>query len=195
MSSPLSISGDSEIQSYPDWRGAGRPFELVELPRQFDGRTQEPSPATPGRGKKAQGAKTARGLLGLRIMTKHAVKRDPPEKSPTRKVSAHRKSVAHSRPDSGEAFLHDPTELHPRMHSNDELAEMLGEEFVRAATSGEDTDSDDVGAIAKDALGNSFNSFPVAEASAPTGQDTTPLEREPTSTPRPKQMRIKFGLS
>jgi hypothetical protein len=43
--------------------------------------------------------------------------------------------------------LRDPTEANPRMHSSDPLAEMLGEEFVQAATSGEEAYSDDVEAV------------------------------------------------
>ena len=62
----------------------------------------------------------------------------------------------HVRPDSGEAFLRDPTEADPRMHSSDPLAEMLGEEFVQAATSGEEAYSDDVEAVTTEELGGPF---------------------------------------
>lgn len=62
----------------------------------------------------------------------------------------------HVRPDSGEAFLHDPTEADPRMYSSDPLAEMLGEEFVQAATSGEEAYSDDAEAVTTEELGGPF---------------------------------------
>lgn len=55
--------------------------------------------------------------------------------------------VRHGRPDSGEAFLPDPTEARPHVHSQVPLANLLGEETIRAATSGEDPLMDDLNAV------------------------------------------------
>jgi len=58
-------------------------------------------------------------------------------------LTAQQPAAPHARPDSGEAFLQDPTETHPRMHSDDVLAEVLGEDYVRSATSGEEYSTSD----------------------------------------------------
>ncbi|MBI5513720.1 MAG: hypothetical protein HY909_08120 [Deltaproteobacteria bacterium] len=44
-------------------------------------------------------------------------------------------------PDQGEAFVHDPR-LTRRAHASDELAEALAEEYLAAATSGEEITED-----------------------------------------------------
>lgn len=70
------------------------------------------------------------------------------------------------RPDSGEAFLHDPTEADPRVHSREPLAEMLGEEFVKAATSGEEAYSDAADAVTTEEVGGPFSEGVVSDEPA-----------------------------
>jgi len=73
--------------------------------------------------------------------------------TPTRQRAAEPPASAHhERRDSGEAFLHDPTAARPQMHSEDALAEILGEDYVASATSGEETspatvDEVDIGVV------------------------------------------------
>jgi hypothetical protein len=94
-------------------------------------------------------------------------KRATPSKSLVAKPKAphaHANSPAHARiqrPDSGEAFLHDPTESNPRMHSSDPLAEMLGEQFVEGVNAGEEAYSVDVDRMTTDELGGPFTTFAV----------------------------------
>ena len=59
-------------------------------------------------------------------------------------------AVRHGRPDSGEAFLPDPTEARPHVHSQVPLANLFGEDTIRAATSGEDPLMDDLNAVTEE---------------------------------------------
>lgn len=105
----------------------------------------------------------------------------------------------HKRPDGGNAFLRDPTTDDPRMFSNDPLAEMLGEECVQAATSGEEAYSEDVDGMTTEEFGGPFTTFSV-DADGVTEEPESPpalgLE-EPslaaTSTRLPPGPRLQSG--
>jgi hypothetical protein len=96
--------------------------------------------------------------------------------------------VKRGRPDTGDAFLRDPTEALPRMHSGDSLAEMLGEEFVQAATSGQEASSADVDGVSEEEeFGGSRAIFAVGASAAPaTKKASTVTKRAIQDKGRPK---------
>jgi hypothetical protein len=83
--------------------------------------------------------------------------------------------ASHGRPDSGDAFLRDPTEANPRMYSKESLAEMLGEEFVQTATSGQEAYTLDVDeAFEEEEFGGSRSTFSVEPVKNQRASTTLP---------------------
>lgn len=91
--------------------------------------------------------------------------------------------VHHERTDSAEAFLHDPTETRHRGRDEDPLAEMLGEDYVQAATSGESSYAEVADAVTMEELGGPFLESSSAEELADDEPETPEATREPFPTP------------
>ena len=81
-------------------------------------------------------------------------------------------STHHERSDSAEAFLHDPSAPSPRK-SEDPVAEMLGGEVIRDATSGGESRADDFDEAPGEA-GNAFDDAFVEDAVITDDIDETP---------------------
>ena len=56
----------------------------------------------------------------------------------------------HDRDDSGEAFLHDPTEFNHHVRSDEQNAELFGQEFMKAANSGDDMFMEDINEVTQE---------------------------------------------
>jgi hypothetical protein len=86
-----------------------------------------------------------------------------------------------SRRDDGTAFLPDPQQG-ARARSNDDLAEVLGEEYIASATAGEDVNEDVRDEIVPEELGGPFLEAPAQtelvddiDASNPEGAEAEPF--------------------
>ncbi len=77
------------------------------------------------------------------------------------------------------------------MHSDDPLAEMLGEEYVQAATSGEEAYSVDVDGVTAEEFGGPFSTFSVGQAAAKDSGDEPRVVHKSKATSRPKRARAK----
>lgn len=89
-------------------------------------------------------------------MSTFTIRSNKPSKFSHRRVTRIRKKhkallVGHQeRDDSGEAFLHDPSEFNLQVRSDEPLAEMFGQEFLKAANSGEDMFMDDIDEVTQE---------------------------------------------
>ena len=97
--------------------------------------------------------------------------------------------VHHERSDSAEAFIHDPTETRHRAQDEDPLAEMLGEDYLQAATSGESSYAAAADAVTIDELGGPFLESSSAEEIAEDEPETPEATREPFPTPHGRSVR------
>jgi hypothetical protein len=98
--------------------------------------------------------------------------------------------VHHPRTDSAEAFVPDPTETRHRAADEDPLAEMLGEDYVQAATSGESTYADVADAVTMEELGGPFLESSSADEIADDEPETPEATREPFPTPHGRNVRV-----
>jgi hypothetical protein len=90
---------------------------------------------------------------------------------------------AHQRSDDANAFLPDPEGGPAR--SPDELSESLAEEFVEAATSGEDRDEEVLDASFPEEMGGPFIETGPAEELAGSVDDMNPADADREPLPRP----------
>jgi hypothetical protein len=98
-----------------------------------------------------------------------------PGNKPISRPFAHR----HERSDDGNAFFPDPEGGPAR--TSDELAESMAEEFLQAATSGEDTAEDVLDQVVAEELGGPFVETSALEEFAGGTDESNPpdAEREP----------------
>jgi hypothetical protein len=89
---------------------------------------------------------------------------------------------AHERRDDANAFLPDPDGGPAR--APEDLSETLAEEFVAAATSGEDRDEDFLDATVPEEIGGPFIETSAAEEMAGSVDDLNPPDAEPEPFPR-----------
>ena len=97
--------------------------------------------------------------------------------------------VHHPRSDSAEAFVPDPTETRHRAADDDPLAEMLGEDYVQAATSGESSYADVADEVTMEELGGPFLESSSANELADDEPETPEATREPFPTPHGHPVR------
>jgi len=111
-------------------------------------------------------------------------KRGGPEPVTARSARGARISEAraHERPDDANAFLPDPDG--GPMHAPDDLSETLAEDFVKAATSGEDPDEEILDAAVPEEIGGPFIETTAAEELAGSVDDLNPSDAEPEPFPR-----------
>jgi hypothetical protein len=86
------------------------------------------------------------------------------------------------RSDEANAFLPDPNGGPAR--SPDDLSENLAEEFVEAATSGEDRDEEELDASVEEEVGGPFVETSASEELADSVDDANPADAEPEPLPR-----------
>jgi hypothetical protein len=89
---------------------------------------------------------------------------------------------APDRPDDANAFLPDPNGGPAR--APDDLSETLAEQFLEAATSGEDRDEEALDATVPEELGGPFIETSAAEELADSTDDVNPADAEPEPLPR-----------
>jgi hypothetical protein len=89
---------------------------------------------------------------------------------------------ARERPDDANAFLPDPDGGPAR--SPEDLSETLAEEFVHAATSGEDRDEEMLDATVPEEIGGPFIETSAEEELAGSVDDLNPSDAEPEPFPR-----------
>lgn len=87
------------------------------------------------------------------------------------------------RKDDGEAFLPDPQQG-GRSHVNDDLAEMAAEDFISAATSGEEQGQENRDRVVAEELGGPFIESTAAEELADDEDETNPAGAEAEPFPR-----------
>ncbi len=103
-------------------------------------------------------------------------------KAKARHVAKKAVLVRHERTDSGEAFFPDPSDMRHRSNLKDPLGEMLGEEFVQSATSGEASRADDLDEVTTEELGGPFVLSTAAEEVGSDEPETPEATREPFPT-------------
>lgn len=91
-------------------------------------------------------------------------------------------AAAHPRTDSGDAFLPDPGDGPARVP--DDLAEILAEDFLRSATSGEDAGNDVGEEIVPEELGGPFIESDADEEFAAGPDESNP--EDATAEPMPR---------
>jgi hypothetical protein len=87
------------------------------------------------------------------------------------------------RHDDANAFLPDPDEG-AMVASDDDLAEMFGEEFVRAATNGGNVDDEIVDKVLPEELGGPFVETSAREEMADDTDESNPEDATPEPLPR-----------
>jgi hypothetical protein len=88
----------------------------------------------------------------------------------------------HERPDDANAFLPDPDGGPAR--APEDLSERLAEEFVEAATSGQDRDDEVLDATVSEEIGGPFVETSAEEELAGSVDDLNPPDAEPEPFPR-----------
>ncbi len=89
-------------------------------------------------------------------MSSFTIRSNKQSKFPHRRLTRIRKKHKamlvghHDRDDSGEAFLHDPSEFNLQVRSDEPLAEIFGQEFLKAANSGEDMFLEDINEVTQE---------------------------------------------
>jgi hypothetical protein len=96
--------------------------------------------------------------------------------TPTRPLSAR------GRTDTGDAFMPDPGE--GPAHIRDDLAEILAEDFLRSATSGEDADDEMVDQVVPEEFGGPFVETTANEEFADGEDESNPSDAVPEPLPR-----------
>lgn len=87
------------------------------------------------------------------------------------------------RPDDADAFFPDPGDGPAR--APEDVAETLAEEFVQAATTGEDADEDELDASFPEEIGGPFIETGPAEELAEGADEANPTDAEREPLPRP----------
>jgi hypothetical protein len=87
------------------------------------------------------------------------------------------------RSDDADAFLPDPSDDGPA-HSNDDLAEVLAEDFLESATRGNDVYEDDLERPLPDEVGGPFVVTDSDEELADDVDESNPVDAEPAGRPR-----------
>jgi hypothetical protein len=87
------------------------------------------------------------------------------------------------RSDDADAFLPDPSDDGPA-HSNDDLAEVLAEDFLESATRGNDVYEDELDRPLPDEVGGPFVVTNEDEEMADDVDESNPLDAEPAGRPR-----------
>jgi hypothetical protein len=86
------------------------------------------------------------------------------------------------RADSADAFIRNPDD--EGMSIDDDLAETLAEEFVHAATSGEDQTEEALDQMVPEEIGGPFVETNAAEEFAQGTDESNPADAEPEAMPR-----------
>jgi hypothetical protein len=86
------------------------------------------------------------------------------------------------RSDTADAFLPDPGE--GPMHSDDDLAEMRGEDFLRAATTGEDVEDESMEQVVPEEYGGPFVETAASEEFAMGPDESNPEDAMAEPLPR-----------
>jgi hypothetical protein len=87
------------------------------------------------------------------------------------------------RTDDADAFLPDPSDDGPA-HSNDDLAEVLAEDFLESATRGNDVYEDELERSLPDEVGGPFVVTEANEEMADDVDESNPADAEPAARPR-----------
>jgi hypothetical protein len=93
-----------------------------------------------------------------------------------------RHAYAHARTDSADAFFSDPEDGPARV--SDDLAELLAEDFLRSATSGEDADEETMEQIVDEEYGGPFVETSGREEFASGTDESNPEDADPEPLPR-----------
>jgi hypothetical protein len=86
------------------------------------------------------------------------------------------------RADSADAFIRNPDD--GEVNVDDDLAETLAEDFVHAATSGEDQDADALDQVVPEEIGGPFVETSAEEEFADDVDESNPTDAEPEPMPR-----------
>ena len=90
---------------------------------------------------------------------------------------------AHGRSDDANAFIPDPDG--GRAHTDDDLAENLAEEFVEAATRGNEVAEETLDEVVPEEIGGPFVETSAAEEFATDIDESNPVDAEAEPLPRP----------
>jgi hypothetical protein len=92
------------------------------------------------------------------------------------------RSMAHPRTDTADAFFTDPEDGPARV--GDDLAELLAEDFLKSATSGEDADDETMDQIVDEEYGGPFIETSGREEFATGTDESNPEDADPEPLPR-----------
>jgi hypothetical protein len=107
-----------------------------------------------------------------------------PKKTAAARVAAPAPPEEHRqrRSDDADAFIPDPAE--GPAHANDDLAEVLAEDFLESATRGNDVFEDELGRPLSDEVGGPFVVTDADEELADDVDASNPVDAEPAGRPR-----------
>ena len=134
----------------------------------------------------SKGSKTGRsespGALRPRTVSDDEVK-EPPTPADRRAARAAAQPVARGhRTDTADAFMPDPEDGPARIR--DDLAEVLAEDFLRSATSGEDIDNEVMEQVVPEEFGGPFIESSADEEFAEGTDESNPVDAVPEPLPR-----------
>ena len=121
--------------------------------------------------------RAATALKGTTTIMK-ATKKTPAQSRQERRVQ----QQARGRSDDGRAFIPDPQDGPAR--SSDDLAEQMAEEFVKAATTGEDPAEDLLDATVPEEIGGPFVVTTASQEMAISPDESNPLDAKREPMPR-----------
>jgi hypothetical protein len=125
-------------------------------------------------------------MAGRAKTTSGAATSGPATPKPPRKRGPRRPAAPPATPertDSADAFIPDPDGGPAR--TSDDLAELLGEDFVQAATRGNDVLEDDLDQPLSDEIGGPFVMTKPREEFAEGTDESNPADAEPEALPKP----------
>jgi hypothetical protein len=93
-----------------------------------------------------------------------------------------RPAMAHPRTDTADAFFSDPEDGPARV--SDDLAELLAEDFLKSATSGEDSDEEEMDQIVDEEYGGPFIETSGREEFATGTDESNPEDADAEPLPR-----------
>jgi hypothetical protein len=136
---------------------------------------------------KAKVKAKAKPKVKAKPKTKATTKSTRPKAAETKQARARpprppRLVKARGRSDDGDAFIRDPGEGPAR--TRDDLAELLAEDFIGAATSGNDVLEDDLERETSDELGGPFVVTSARVELADDIDESNPIGAEPEALPR-----------
>jgi len=94
------------------------------------------------------------------------------------------------RPDDGTAFLPEPGEHH--RGKPDDLAEELGEQFLKSATSGEEAAEEEFNAAVVEEVGGPFVPSSMEKEAAEGTDESNPVDAQPEPFPSPMRARERW---